>query len=155
MLKIQTRQFGEISVAEDKVLTFPDGLIGFSQRQKFVLLMNDEDTDNNKIFWLQSIEEVDLALPIVNPFAIFEEYNPVVEDEWFRALGEHEEEDLLVFLTMAVPQDITRMTVNQKAPIIVNTKTNKACQIIVEGEQYLIRYPIYELLKEKKEKAGD
>lgn len=154
-MQINTELFGEIIVDDNKVITFTDGIIGFAELQKFTLIVDEDNTDARKIFWLQSLDDGTFAMPIVDPFAIFEDYNPVVEDEWFNSLGEHAEEDLLVFLAMTVPEDIEQMTVNQKAPIIVNTKTNQACQIIVDGDEYQVRCPIYDLLKAKNKEAGE
>lgn len=154
MKTVKTNLFGEITVAEEKIITFADGIIGFPQLQQFTLVVDEEKT-SEKIFWLQSLDEEGFALPIVDPFAIFEEYNPIVEDEWFGSLGEHTEDDLLVFLTMSVPSDITKITVNKKAPLIINTKTQKACQIIVDSEEYQVQCPVYEILRAANEKAGD
>lgn len=154
-MNIETRNFGAMEIAEDKILTFQDGLIGFPDLKKFTLIVDEESEDRNKIFWLQSLEDGEFALPIVDPFAIFEEYNPVVEEEWFNQLGEFEQEDLLVLLTMTVPKDITQISVNQKAPIVINSNTNKACQIIVEGDDYQVRCPVYDILKAQNEKEGE
>lgn len=152
---LDTNIFGQIETDGVKKLVFEDGIIGFPDMNHFTLLTDQDDTSENKIYWLQSLDDGAFAMPIVNPFSIFEEYNPIVEDEWFKPLGEHEEEDLLVFLALTVPAEIEQMSVNQKAPIIINSKTQKGCQIIVEDDSYQIRCPIYDLLKEKKEKAGD
>ena len=154
-MQIKTELFGEIQIEDNKIITFNNGIIGFTDLRRFTLIVDGDNTDSRKIFWLQSVDDGTFAMPIVDPFAIFDEYNPVVEDEWFRGLGEYAEDDLLVFLTMTVPEDITKMTVNQKAPIIINTKTNQACQIIVDGDEYLIRCPIYDLLKKKNQEAGE
>lgn len=154
-MTIETSLFGTITIEKDKIINFQDGIIGFSELKKFTLMVDEDNSDSKKVFWLQSLDEPDFAMPVVDPFAIFEEYNPVVEDEWFKSLGEHTEDDLLVFLTMVVPEDITKMTVNQKAPLIINTKTNQACQIIIEGEEYKIHCPVYDLLKSRKQKAGE
>lgn len=145
----------DVTLEKEKILVFEDGIIGFPDMKKFTLIIDGEKNDTNKIFWLQSLDDEGFAMPIVDPFAIFDDYNPTVNDEWFRKLGEHQEEDLLVFLTMVVPEDITKMTVNQKAPIVINTRTQKACQIIVEGDEYLIRCPVYDILKEKNKEAGE
>ena len=152
---LETNMFGTIETDGVKKLLFEDGIIGFPDMKNFTLITDAEDAGENKIYGLQSLDDGTFAMPMVNPFVIFDEYNPVVEDEWFKPLGEHEEEDLIVFLTMAVPEQIEQMSVNQKAPIIINTRTQKACQIIVEEESYQIHCPIYDLLKAKKEKAGD
>jgi flagellar assembly factor FliW len=56
---------------------------------------------------------------------------------------------------MTVPSDLTKMTCNLKAPIIINTATMKAVQAVAANEDYVVRFPVYNLLKERKEKAGE
>lgn len=154
-MQIETQLFGTITATDDKIITFSDGIIGFPDMNRFTLIVDEDNGDSARIFWLQSLDDGAFAMPVVDPFVIFDEYNPVVEDEWFSCLGDYTEDDLLVFLTLAVPEDITKMTVNKKAPVIINTKTNCACQIIVDGDEYSIHCPIYEILKSRNKEAGE
>lgn len=148
---LETNLFGTIETDGVKKLLFEDGIIGFPDMKNFTLIMDEDTEGESRIYWLQSLDDGTFAVPVVNPFDILDEYNPVVEDEWFRSLGECEEEDLLVFLTLTVPAQIEQMSVNQKAPVIINSRTQKGCQIIVEDESYEVRYMIYDILKAKKE----
>ena len=50
--------------------------------------------------------------------------------------------------------DLTKMSVNLRGPIIINAAEKKACQVIVEGEAYAVKYPIYDILNAGK-KAGE
>lgn len=149
-MNISTKLFGEINVNPEKLITFPDGIIGFSDLKSF-LLIHDEEKINSHISWLQSIEEPAFALPVIDPLKVEESYNPVVEDEFLSKLGELKPENMLVLVTITVPSDITKMTVNLKAPIVINADENKAAQIIVDDEAYAVKYPIYDALKNKKE----
>ena len=128
-------------------------LIGLTDLKKFALITDAEHTETH-IQWLQSLDEPAMALPIINPYEIIEEYNPVVEDEMLKILGEYKEEDLMLMVTIRVPSDITQMTINLKGPIIINAETKKGCQIIVEDD-LPVKYMIYDLLKSRKEKAGE
>ena len=92
-----------------------------------------------------------MALPIIKPWTVKEDYNPVVEDELLSHIGELTEENLVILLTMTVPEDVTQMSVNLKAPIIINADTRKGVQIIVENQDYEVKFKIYDILKEKKE----
>lgn len=148
-MDINTRIFGTIGVDETKIINFPDGIVGFPFMQKF-LLINDMDKKESKISWLQSIDEPEFAMPVIDPLIIKEDYNPMVEDELFETIGELREDNTFVLVTMTVPQNIEKMTVNLMAPIIINTDTLKAAQIIVEEEGYTVKYPIYDILKNKK-----
>lgn len=101
--------------------------------------------------WLQSLDEPELALPMLKPELIKEDYDPIVEDEMLKALGSDiKEADLIVFCVLTVPADITKMTINFKAPIIVNADTLKGVQLIADNNDYEVRYPIYSILEERK-----
>ena len=113
-------------------------------------LIHDQEKEGG-IQWLQSMQEPQFALPVVNPLVIMSEYNPQVEDELLKPLGSFENDDMLVLVTVTVPSDLTKMSVNLQGPIVINAATKKACQIIAEG--YDVKYPIYELLKSRK--AGE
>lgn len=148
-MNIKTRIFGEIEVDESKIITFPSGIIGFPDLQKF-LLIHDEEKANSMISWLQCIDEPTFAMPVVDPLCVLNNYNPVVEDELLSDLDELDESEMLVLVTITVPQDISKMTVNLAAPIIVNAKNTKAVQIIIDEPGYAVKYPIYDILKSKK-----
>ncbi|NLG05054.1 MAG: flagellar assembly protein FliW, partial [Clostridia bacterium] len=64
-------------------------------------------------------------------------------------------DDMLVLVTITVPKQVENMTINLRAPIVIGGESKKACQIITEGEQYSVKYPIYQLLKLNKERAGE
>lgn len=149
---INTRCFGEINLDENKIITFESGLMGFEEYKQFTILYNVED-EKSKISWLQSVDEPSLALPIITPVVVKQDYNPTVEDEVLKPLGELTEENLVVFLVLTVPGDIKKTTVNLKAPIIINADTRKGCQIIVENSDYVVKYNLYENMKERKNKG--
>ena len=89
-------------------------------------------------------------MPVMDPLTVAPDYNPEVDDEILKPIGELSPEETLVLVTVTVPSDITKMTVNLRGPIVINAKERKACQVILEGEQYLVKFPIYEILKSKK-----
>ena len=149
-MKITTKLFGEIEAAEDKIIEFSAGIIGFPKMQHF-LLIHDIENEKSRISWLQSDEEPEFAMPVIDPLVLMEDYDPLVEDEMLSALGDLDSSDMLVLVTVTVPADIRKMTANFKAPVIINAANQKACQIIVEDEKYEVKHPVYDLLTEKKE----
>ncbi len=154
-MRAKTKFFGEVELADEKVLDFPSGLIGFENYTKFAIMYDEEDKGTTRISWLQSLEEPLLALPVVDPLAIVEEYVPVIEDELLVPLGNPADEDLLFLLAMTVPSDMTKVTANMKAPIIINAATKKGAQLIVENEDYPVKFNVYESVQRMKEKAGE
>ncbi len=153
-MKAATRLFGEIEIEESKIITFEDGIIGFPDMKKFTLIFDEEKEDRPSISWLQSMDEPEIAFPVMDPLFVCETYNPSVEDELLKNLGTIKEDNLYVLVTVTVPQNIKELAVNLKAPIVINTDTRKASQIIVEDD-LPVRYRIYEILEEAKKKAGE
>ena len=153
-MKAASRSFGEIEIDESKIITFEDGIIGFPDMKKFTLIFDEEKEGRPSISWLQSMDEPEIAFPVMDPLFVCETYNPSVEEELLKNLGTIKEDNLYVLVTVTVPQNIKELAVNLKAPIVINTDTRKASQIIVEDD-LPVRYRIYEILEEAKKKAGE
>ncbi len=152
-MHIITKVFGEITIDDEKIIHFPSGIIGFPDLTEFALI-HDEEKGPGSIHWLQSMQEPAFAMPIMDPLLVMPDYNPEVDDDLLKKIGELVPEELLVLVTVTVPSDPTKMTVNLKGPIIINAAEKKACQMIVEGEGYVVKYPIYDILNAMK-KAGE
>ncbi len=150
-----TKVFGEIEIDDAKIITFDGGIIGFPDLKKFTLLYDSEKSGGIK--WLQSLDEPAFAMPVMDPLAVKETYNPVVEDELLKPLGELNPEEILVLVTVTVPKDLTKMSVNLQAPIVLNAENKKGCQIIVdnEGGEFPVKFMVYDILQKKKERAGE
>lgn len=153
-MKAETRVFGEIDIEEEKIIHFEQGIIGFPDLQKFALIYNTEKEGKGSISWLQSLDEPTFALPVMDPLVMCPDYNPQVEDELLKPLGELTEDNLFVLVTVTVPQNIEEIAMNLKAPIVINSETRKACQIIVEDD-YPVKYKIYDKIKDAKGKVGE
>lgn len=151
-MNINTKVFGEIIVDDEKIIHFPSGIIGFPELTDFALV-HDEEKGIGAIHWLQSVQEPGFAMPVMDPLIVCPDYNPEVDDELIKPVGEIDPEELLVLVTVTVPGDLTRMSVNLKGPIIINAAEKKACQVIIEGEQYIVKFPIYDILNARK--AGE
>ena len=149
-MKVNTRIFGEIEVAEDKLISFTTGLLGFESYKKYTLIFNSENKGD--IMWLQCLDEPELAFTVIDPMKIVPSYNPVVEKELLLPLGEvNSEEDYFLLTVLTVPSDLTKMTANLKAPVVINMNTRRACQLIVNNDEYQVRYNVYDYIKKIKE----
>ena len=151
-MQIKTKVFGEIIIDDDKIIHFPKGIIGFPDLTEFTLV-HDEEKGTDSIHWLQSIQEPAFAMPVMDPLIVCPDYNPEADDELLNILGEIVPEELLVLVTVTVPKDLTQMSVNLKGPIVINAAEKKALQVIVEGDEYQVKFPIYDILNQKK--AGE
>ncbi len=149
---INTRVFGEVTIEDNKLIHFPGGIVGFPELQDFALIHDPDQGENGGIRWMQSVQEPQFAMPVIDPLRVKEDYNPVVEDDLLMPIGDIDPDDLLVLVTITVPSDLTQMTVNLMAPFIINAGNRKAAQIIVDG--YEVKFPVYEILQNK-QKEGE
>ena len=148
---IKTRIFGDVEISDDKIITFDDGIIGFPDLKRFTLIHDEEVGANAGIRYLQSMDEPAFAMPVMDPLVVKPDYDPEVNDELLSGLGELNENNLLVLVTVSVPSDLTKMTVNLQGPIVINAEERKAAQIIVDSSEYPVKFPIYEILKSRKD----
>ena len=152
-MQINTKRFGLIEIDDEKIITFENGIIGFPELKHFTLIHDEEEGNNAVIRFLQSIEEPGFAMPVMDPFRVKEDYAPEVNDELLACAGNLTDENMLVLVTISIPSDLTKMSVNLQGPFVINVDERKACQIIVEGGQYPVKFPIYDILQARK--AGE
>ena len=149
-MKLTTRIFGEVEIEDSKIITFPNGIIGFPDLKKFTL-MHDEEQGSSSIKWLQSIEEPGFAMPVMDPLVVCPDYSPEIDRSKIEDVGDLNDDDILVLVTVTVPHDLAKMTVNLMGPFVINVKDMKGTQAIVENDNYPVKFPIYDILKKNKE----
>lgn len=150
-MEIVTKLFGEINVDEDKVITFESGIIGFPDLTRFTLIF-DEEKKNKTIHWMQSLDEPAFAIPVINPLLVSSTYDPMINDELLKSLGDLSPENVGIFVTVTVPENIEHLAVNLKAPMIINVAKRLGCQLIVEDD-YPVKFEIYDILQALKEEG--
>ncbi len=139
-MQLQTRHFGEIIVNENDIIYFPSGLPGFENVRKYTLLGRGE-TDA-LFFWLQGIDDPNLAFVVTDPFSINPEYFVDVDDSETEELQIREAEDVLTLAIVTVPENVKNTTVNLKAPVLINLQNNRGKQIIMKNETFPVKYYI-------------
>ena len=154
-MQIDTVRFGTVDIDENKTIFFYEGIPGLEDNRRYALLNLE---DSNPIFWLQSVEDSGVCLPVVDTFKVLPEYAFNVSDEDVADLGIWNPSDLHVMSILVIPENIEGMTANLAAPIIVNIKTGKAKQIILPDDNYVVRYPVFNnilsLAREEDSDAG-
>ena len=136
---IATPRFGEISYADTDVIEFPWGLPGFNDLRRFLALSLP---DQPNFIWLQSLEEPKTALPAADPWQIFGDYDPRLPAYATETLELQSAEDFTILCVVVVTKDAEEMTMNLMAPIVVNLKTRRARQAMLESSGYSVRAAI-------------
>ena len=130
MRKITTTRFGEIEEDESKIVHFAAGLPAFEDEHEFIIIPYDEESP---YVFLQSAVTPDLAFLMAIPFIFFPDYEFRLEDDVLESLALERQEDLLLYTLLTIPgKDIREMTANLLAPIVINSRTNEGCQIVLD-----------------------
>ena len=132
-MQLNTKHFGEVDYSEDNVIVFEEGLVGFGEYTRFLLLADDPD---DLFHWLQSTEDEDLAFVLMDIKQIKPDYEPTFEQELI-------ESPISYYVIAVVPEVMEDMRVNLKAPILINKNIRKGKQVIAENKEYGVRHYIF------------
>ena len=152
-MRIETRYFGEVEYNDSQVLHFPHGIPGFPDDKRFLLMPESDPPD--LFYWLQSLDNGDVAFTLMDVYRVINDYDPMVEPDEVAELGNLTDKALDIFNIVVIPEDTKKMRVNLKAPIAINMEAGLGKQIIVSNDEYPVRYMIFdELEKYNKLRVG-
>lgn len=137
-MEIITRDFGPVTVEDNSVYTFPNGIFGFEETTEFALFV--KVLAERPFLYLHATQDVTPFFLVFDPEEFVEQYHPTLSPEDLATLGA-EKEDELVFLVIAtLPESVTDLSVNLKSPIVLCPATKKAAQCILQNSEYPIKY---------------
>lgn len=140
-MKIKTANFGEINIAEEKIIHFEEGIPAFEEEKEFIIILNEDK--ENPFHWLQSVKNSELSFVILNPFEIFSDYDILLPETAINKLNIEKEEDVIIYSMVVVPEDMIKMTTNLLGPIVINTKEMLGKQVILDDERYSTKHFIF------------
>lgn len=151
-MQINAGDLGMVDVNEEDIITFDKGLIGLHDLKKFVILKGD---DQGVFHWLQSVDEPSRRFVLMEVSRFIGNYNPLKDDEVIEELAPYDNiSELSIYNVTVIPEtNFFDMTVNLKAPIIINNAAKKGFQYVSDNEKFPIRYYIQHELQ--KNKAGE
>ena len=136
-MEVRTTRFGVIDIAEDRVITFDKGILGFPDKCRYCLLEPGEDA---LFFWLQSLDDPNLAFVVTDPTFFVEEYAVPIRAEQMTELGLEKLDDAQVFVIVnKVDQQLTG---NLQGPLIVNTMSKVGEQMVLADKRWTTRHPL-------------
>ncbi len=147
-MKVYTNRFGEVVISRDDIIEFPQGIPGFSDKRRFVLLKEG----NGPFCWLQSLEDPSLAFVVTNPLIFAPEYKIKIYRDQLKDIGLNDLSKGEVWVFVSIRKNPFRVTINLQAPILINRETGVAKQVILSPEEYPLQY---EILRREEEKVMD
>jgi len=131
--------FGACTFAETEVITFPWGLPGFAELRRFLVLAIPEQAG---YVWLQSLDDHGVALPLTDPWSLFDDYEAPLPHYAKQSLNLQNPDDFCLLCVCVVGKGAAEMTINLLAPVVINLKTRTGRQVALENQRYSVRTPI-------------
>ncbi len=147
-MDVRTTRFGVIEIAEDRVISFDKGLLGFPDRKRFCLLEPGEDAC---FFWLQSLDDPALAFVVTDPALFVPDYNVPIRREQMEELHLEKLDDAQVFVIVNKVDGV--LTGNLQGPLIINTLTREGEQMVVAEKRWTTRHPLVRVQEEARRTA--
>lgn len=144
-MKMNTRHFGEIEFKDEAIITFKEGVPGFKELTKYIIIEDPEET----FVYLQSVEDENLSFVTMSPYILKKDYSINIKQSYIDSLGGGNPEDLLVTVVANIQDKFEDSTVNLVAPIIIQSQTKLGMQVILEETEYTTKHKIKELLSQK------
>ncbi|CAA9397266.1 MAG: hypothetical protein AVDCRST_MAG64-1485 [uncultured Phycisphaerae bacterium] len=139
-MEIESTRFGRLEVDNERIITFPNGLLGFPDHSRFALIQTGEE---NYFFWLQAVEDPNLAFVVTDPTIFFKDYEVPVREETQRELKIEDNAFLQVFVICNKVGEW--LTGNLLGPIVVNAQNRLAQQVVLTEKKYTTRQPLLQL----------
>ncbi|MCL6630936.1 MAG: flagellar assembly protein FliW [Armatimonadetes bacterium] len=138
-MQIETTRFGTIEVSEQSILHMADGMIGFEDYKRYVILEEKPDTPFK---WLQAVDNPALAFVVINPMDFVADYEIDLDQEQTEALDLRDPCEAGVLTTVTISKDNGLVTTNLLGPIVINSRTLQGRQIVLQSEKYGIKHMI-------------
>lgn len=140
-----------LPIKSENIFHFPDGLPAFESVKEFIFIMRP---DTQPFVFMHSLNPPDLAFVCVDPFLICREYLPKISDADRDFLGLKNQSDALLLAIVTVRDDVRECTANLQGPIVINIQNSIGRQVICEGQNYPVRYNIWNALDRLSEEPG-
>ena len=141
---IKTGRFGQVTIGAEEKIHIPQGILGFPELRDYCLI---DPGDETLIVWLQSLTDPALAFPVLEPKIFFPQFAARLSGMELRELRLDNVNQSAVFSILTIPADVTQMTANLKAPLVVNLREQVAKQVVLQENEYSIRHLMFKELK--------
>ena len=136
---LTTTQEDQSVSGEIPVLEMVHPFVGFPEHTRFALARLDDD---GTVCDLRSVDDPAVSFVVVPPHVFFSDYGPEVDDETVRMLGVESEDDLLTLVVLTLGETAEEATANLLAPVLVNHRTRKAAQVVLDDLDLPIKAPL-------------
>jgi len=140
-VEIKTTRFGQVEIDENLIITLPDGVLGFEDSRRYIIL--DHFDKESPFKWLQSVEDPSLAFVITDPLVFVPEYKAKISKEEVSSIALSDASKALIVVIVNIKRDHSELTVNLQGPIVINSERKLARQVVIKESDYSVRHVIF------------
>ncbi len=137
---VQTSRFGALDVDDTRLITFERGILGFPDITDYALVQTGEESG---FYWLQAIDQEDLAFVVCDPRLFVPDYRAPVRAEELSPIDLDDPDAAQVFIIVNKVDDL--LTGNLQGPLVVNVENRKARQLVLSDKRFSTRHPLMRL----------
>ncbi|MEW6583827.1 MAG: flagellar assembly protein FliW, partial [Actinomycetota bacterium] len=139
---VTSQALGEIQVPADAAVLFVDPMAGFPRSLRYALIPHTrpDGSEDPAVAWLQALDAPYHAFVVTDPWGIIPEYSPEISDGDAEDLGLASFQDARVFGILTIPGGAKEITINLRAPIVVNVARRVAKQVVLLNDEYHTRH---------------
>ena len=140
-MEIKTTRFGDIEIDENLIITLPEGILGFEDIKRYIIL--DHFDKESPFKWLQSVEDPSLAFVITDPLIFVPDYKAKVSKEEIKSIELSDAGKAIIVVIVNIKRDHSEITINLQGPIVINAEKKLAKQIVIRESDYSVRHVIF------------
>lgn len=132
-MKIETQMFGSVEIEDEKVFTFKDGLLGFEELKRFVLI---EAEELKPLAWLVSVDEPEVAFPLADARYFVDKYEVAITRDDRESLDVTGDDEVAIYTIVSLPTKEKPLTANLRGPVVINMSSRLGRQVVLRDERY-------------------
>ena len=140
-MEIETTRFGHVEIDESLIITVPEGILGFEDLNRFIIL--DHFDKESPFKWFQSIEDPSLAFVITDPLIFLPDYKAKIHKEEIGSIELSDASKALIVVIVNIKRDHSEITINLQGPLVINSEKKLAKQCILRTDEYAVRHVIF------------
>jgi len=140
-MEIKTTRFGDVEIDESLIITLPDGILGFEDFKRYIIL--DHFDKESPFKWFQSIEDPSLAFVITDPLIFVPDYKAKVSEEEVKSIELSDTRKAITVVIVNIKKDHSEIAINLQGPIIINADNRLAKQVVIKDSDYSVRHIIF------------
>ena len=142
-MRIISRQLGEIESPRPSIIDLPEGLIGFEEHRRYYLLSLEAYLPFR---WLVSETDTDLVFAVADPGYFLDETYPLtLGGSDAELLDLRATDPIEAYVILSPDGNGGGVTANLKGPLVVNSRTRLARQILLYSSRLSVRQPLHSM----------